>query len=186
LPSSPLSSTPPSKSFAAFGAATSAEPSLSGEVQGVPALESLEPFTAKSDVAARSSSLGRGQRWGLIALGALGLLVTLHRNDVLAKLARSVGGESGYKSFHDAFGGPSTQTPQGLRAFAAALPSLAPPESLKPRPAPPRAPEPPAEVEAPSPARAAAQPKTTAKSDAKSSPKKKAAKGAKAKAANKK
>jgi hypothetical protein len=122
----------------------------------------------------------------LIALGALGLLITLHRNDVLAKLARSVGGESGYKSFHDAFGGPSAQTPQGLRAFAAALPSLAPPESLKARPAPPRGPEPRSEVEASLPAHAAAPPKPTAKSDAKSTPKKKAAKGSKAKAASKK
>jgi hypothetical protein len=118
-------------------------------------------------------------------LGALALLITLHRNDVLAKLARSVGGESGYKSFHDAFGGPSKQTPQGLRAFAATLPSLAPLESLKPRTAPPRAPEPRSEAEASPPARAEALPKPATKSDAKSAPKKKAAKGAKAKAASK-
>jgi hypothetical protein len=145
---------------------------------------SLVPLTATGGSATRSSSLGRVQRWSLIALGAVALLITLHRNDVLAKLARSVGGESGYKSFHDAFGGPSRQTPQGLRAFAATLPSLAPPESLKPRPAPPRAPEPRSEV--PPPARAEALPKPPTKSDAKSTAKKKAAKGAKAKAASKK
>lgn len=166
--------------------AATAGPSLPGASQAVPAFESLEPLTAKADVAARSGSLGRGQRWGLIALGALGLLVTLHRNDVLAKLARSVGGESGYKSFHDAFGGPSAQTPQGLRAFAAALPSLAPLESLKPPPAPPRAPEPPSAAEVSPPPRAAALAKPPTKSDGKSSPKKKGAKGAKAKAADKK
>jgi hypothetical protein len=130
--------------------------------------------------------LGRVQRWGLIALGSLAVLVTLHRNDVLAKLARSVGGESGYKSFHDAFGGPSKQTPQGLRAFAATLPSLAPLDSLKSRPPPPRAPEPRSEAEVSPPARGEALPKPTTKSDAKSTPKKKAAKGAKAKAASKK
>jgi len=147
---------------------------------------------ALSRRSAPASKLGGIERSVLVALGLFGLVVTLHRNDVLAKLARSVGGESSYVSVQNAFGGPSTSTPQGVRAFAAALPPLAPPESLKAKAMPPRAAEPRPETDVPvprtpAPARAVSKNdgKADAKSEAKPAAKKKPAKGAKAKPSKK-
>ena len=110
----------PAETVCGVAAPANAEPSLPRGGAGVPAIEALEaftakpePFTAKGERAARSSSLGRVQRWGLIALGALALLVTLHRNDVLAKLARSIGGESGYKSLQTRSAAPARRPRRG-------------------------------------------------------------------------
>lgn len=142
------------------------------------AAENLDPLPAPRS---RQGSLGRGQRAALAALALLGLSITLHRNDVFAKLARASGGESAYQSFHAALGGPSSHTPQGVRAFTASLPSLAPPASLKPPPLPRQQPRVALDslvpTEAPPPSTA-----VKAESKAKSLAKKKA-KAAKAKAA---
>jgi hypothetical protein len=134
--------------------------------------------------ATADNRLRRFERFGLVAFGLLGLLVTLHRNDILGGLARSVAGDSGYRAFHEALGGPSTSTPHGVRAFAATLPSLAPPESLNVPPRPARTPEPRTQAE-PAPARAATPARPASKTDVKSSAKKKTSKGAKAKAKTK-
>jgi len=93
----------------------------------------------------------------LLALGAGATFITLQRNDLLGASGRTL------------FGTPSRETPQGVRAFLASLPPLAPPDSLKPKPLPPRKVEPRPE--------SASQPAAPARPPAAS----KAAPGAKAK-----
>jgi hypothetical protein len=122
-----------------------------------------------------SAKLGRLERSALIGLAVIGLLLTLYRNDILGGVARSIGAESAYKSVSSALGGPSRDTPQGVRAFTASLPALSPPEALKPKPTPPRAVERPPASTAASPA--APPPRAAAKSAPSKSKKAKPAKG---------
>jgi hypothetical protein len=122
-PAAIQSARPPS--YATENLPVSSSPELS-----VSAVESFEPVTRSTP---RSNKLGLLERGLLIALGLGCLGVTLHRNDVLGKLAP--------KSLESALGTPSPNTPQGVRAFTAALPALLPPEALKAKPLPPRAPE---------------------------------------------
>jgi hypothetical protein len=119
-----------------------------------PAAEPSFPSQAVANVALEaparpSGRLGRGERSVLAALALAGLVLTLYRNDVLGGLARGIGAESAYSGLTSALGGPSRDTPQGVRAFTASLPALAPPEALKPKASPPRAAAPRPASEAP-------------------------------------
>lgn len=126
----------------------------------------VEHFAVAKPIAPKKPGLGIVARAGLVLLGLGGALLTLQRNDLLGASARSL------------FGAPSPETPQGVRAFLSSLPPLASPESLKPKPLPPRADAEPrvdAEPRTAQPARPAGAPKAT------STKSKKPAKGGKAK-----
>jgi hypothetical protein len=141
------------------------------------AADNLEPPLAASS----RSKLGTAERSGLILLGVVGLLLTLYRNDLIGGFARAIGAESAYRGLSSALGGPSRDTPQGVRAFTASLPPLAPPESLKPRPTPARAAEarPLADATV---AHQVATPRAGAKDESQATAKRKKSKAAKGKA----
>ncbi len=122
-----------------------------------------EHFAVEKPSAQKKPGLGLVARALLVLLGLGATLLTLQRNDLLGASARSL------------FGTPSPETPHGVRAFLASLPPLASPESLKPKPLPPRAVEPRTDVEP-----RAAQPARPTPA-AKATKSKKPAKGGKAK-----
>jgi hypothetical protein len=95
----------------------------------------VEQFAVARPIAPKKRGLGIVARAGLVLLGMGATLLTLQRNDLLGASARSL------------FGAPSPETPHGVRAFLSSLPPLASPESLKPKPLPPRAAEPRADAE---------------------------------------
>jgi hypothetical protein len=95
----------------------------------------VERFPVEKPIAPKKPGLGIVARAALVLLGLGGALFTLQRNDLLGASARSL------------FGAPSPETPHGVRAFLSSLPPLASPESLKPKPLPPRAAEPRADAE---------------------------------------
>jgi hypothetical protein len=61
----------------------------------------------------------------LIALAAvLGLLITLHRNGVLASLFASAGQAAAFERFETTLGGPGFGTPRAVEALVAKTPTL--------------------------------------------------------------
>lgn len=129
----------------------------------------VEAHAVEKPVAPAKRGLGMPARLALGALGAFGALLALQRNDLLGASARTL------------FGAPSPATPHGVQAYLASLPKLASPESLKPKPLPPRAveraesaspPAAPARTAAATKAPAAAKAKKPAKGKAKPKPSK--------------
>lgn len=127
----------------AFGSPAALDPRPLPHAPSAPAEEGSRFASAAVEVPSVASEprlqrLGKLERTALIALGVVGAILILYRNDVLGGLARSAGAESAYRGLSSALGGPSRETPAGVRAFTASLPPLAPPEALKPKPVPPR------------------------------------------------
>lgn len=83
--------------------------------------ESLRPITMSDMPALRG---GGGGRVGKILIGvaiAAGLLITLHRNDLLRPMAESAGQKSTYEKVESALGAPSFGTPQEVSQMSAKL-----------------------------------------------------------------
>ena len=83
--------------------------------------ESLRPITMSDMPGLRGSSSGT---MGKVLIGlaiAAGLLVTLHRNDLLRPMAESAGQKSAYESLESALGAPSFGTPQAVTQMSSML-----------------------------------------------------------------
>lgn len=110
--------------------------------------ESIRPIVV-SEPPFRPQSSSRGARW-LVGLALVaGLLVTLHRNDVLRDAARAMGQSAAYQKLESAFGGPGFGTLRAVEELtgasvshaAAASIGAAPLATIESKPAPAPTPE---------------------------------------------